>query len=79
MYIVPSWGFLVQTALLALDDAFGRTRVGLIFLLPYQFVILKFLLMNIVMNFQIHQLKKTIITFITTNHHIDPDPSTYDV
>ena len=36
MYIVPSWGFLVQTALLTLDDAFGRTRVGLIFLLPYQ-------------------------------------------
>ena len=36
MYIVPSWGFLVQTALLALDDAFGRTRVGLFFLLPYQ-------------------------------------------
>ena len=36
MYIVPSWGFLVQTALLALDDTFGRTRVGLIFLLPYQ-------------------------------------------
>ena len=27
---------MVQTNLLALDDAFGRNRVGLIFLLPYQ-------------------------------------------
>ena len=36
MYIVPSWGFLVQTVLLALNDAFGRTRVGLFFLLPNQ-------------------------------------------